>query len=77
MPEDCEHIPGPILIPISIRVSELLSGPEARLIISKPRFTKGIFGFWNPLYIFREENAVLQTNQVNLICILIKIRLST
>jgi len=44
---EVEPIPKPILIPKLIRVSELLSGSEARFVISKPRSKEVIFEFWN------------------------------
>lgn len=46
---DIEPIPKPILTSKIIRVSELLSGSETRLINSKPRSKEAIIEFLDPL----------------------------
>ena len=53
-----EHIPKPVLIPKFIRVSELLSGSAARIIVSKPRFREVIIEFWDQLYMCLEVSLL-------------------
>lgn len=70
LPDGCEHVPGPILIPVSIRVFRTTFPIGNSINYFKIEVRRSIFGFWDRLFRFREENAVLQVNQVNLIYII-------